>query len=326
MRPGAPSRRENAFSPLVPCVRVACVISAPYATISQVFRIGIRNDASDIAKRVKNDLLELVSTLQRVGGSAIPRFLGYILDPTGTFPRKLLFDCHDYSLLAYLKRPTTRISLALVGILFRELSEALCAFQNAGIAHGDLHPEAVLVYLKAGQPTLRIAGLGYPQWAQSCYARGEARFYSARDPVVTVQSDVFSVGIILCEIVMMFLSQRNEVAVNVRYQYGLARRAALIEDATQELHGYSSTLGKLLQWCCMPSSTQRISPFELREQASRVTGLSPAQLFLNPRNVSGKLSLAFPVFMAHFVMNAKKTMRTAARARPRACRAVLKFA
>ena len=126
------------------------------------------------------------------------------LPPAPACPTQFLFEHPEDTMLRYFARPGA-FDLAALHSAACALLSAVAHLHATGTAHGDIHPDNVVVCLgPAGEPCFKLRGVGAPDWA-----RAASPFYARPGGGASPPADLHALAMVLAEVVVMRMPGRQ---------------------------------------------------------------------------------------------------------------------
>ena len=205
--------------------------------------------------------------LSELHNDRVLSFRGIVYDPVTSLPKYLIMELAKCNLRQYLQSLQRPLSLPELNSLCRDVVEGLVYLHANGIVHCDLKPDNVLVFFHRGSAVVKIADVGLARvmaatqsgqlMARVTHPGGVGTpLYAAAevlDGVIDARSDMFSFGIMVAEIVVVFMAGKRSGTM----------RLQMLEDATAFLQEHSAAaFAALLERCCLPDDRARLSSID----------------------------------------------------------------
>lgn len=224
------------------------------------------------------ELIKEANLYASLNNRNVVEFYGLVVDPSTHAPKFLVYEQANCDVRQWL-RSKSLISASELASLLVQVLRGLVYLHGKGpepIIHGDLKPDNILVFISDEGVIFKLADLVTPDELRS--GGFGAAFYrspeSVRGEAATPAADIFSLGIIIAEIVLEDLhfgpKPGADSSLSLRtsiHEFGVERRAELITAACGKLESLPM-LASILQNATAADPTARPTANELLDLAS----------------------------------------------------------
>jgi serine/threonine protein kinase len=217
-----------------------------------------------IAAGVKDE----AELLFRLAHPNIVRLHGIFLDPGNGLPKYLIMERAEGTLRRWLHRKG-RITMAELALICRDILRGLVFIHSLSppIAHRDLKDDNVLVFVDGDSVTAKLCDVDLARIATMSgrvSAKGGAPMYVAPEVATGsagIKMDVFSFGIMVAEIVLVYFESDGTVEINVMREFGVDGRMRMVEASLAKLSSHV-VFAAMLRKCAKLDPLKRLSSQE----------------------------------------------------------------